>query len=141
MEGRVNLKKAAKSNQDFRRVLFTGRQCQLVLMSLEPEEEIGEDVNAATDQVIFVVHGKAEALVAGKLVSLEPHEVLFVPAGMKHNLRNVGDEALKLYALYAPPGHPERTVHHTRHEAAREARPAPRSARPRRGSPAPGAVP
>ena len=103
MNQRVNIRKAAKENRAVRRVLFTGKQCQLDLMSLEARQEMGGDACPEVDRIFVVVHGKAEVLVGGKLVSLARHEALFVGAGTTHRLRNVGDEAVKLYAVQARP--------------------------------------
>ena len=106
MNKRVNIRKAAMENWTPRRVLFTGTQCQLDVMSLGARQEMGEDECADVDRIFVVVHGRAEALVGGKLVSLARHEALFVGARTAHKLRNVGDGAVKLYAVQTRPAAP-----------------------------------
>ncbi len=106
-------------NRDFRRVLFTGKHLQLVVMSLEPGEEIGTEVHAHVDQFFRVEEGTATFVLRGR----EKHKVrdggaLVVPAGTRHNVVNASrSKALRLYTIYAPPNHPPRTVHRTRAEA------------------------
>lgn len=104
-------------NGDFRRVLFTGSKVQLVLMSLEAGEDIGEEVHAGTDQFFRVEAGRGEVVIDGNASDIESDMAIVVPAGARHNIRNTGSEPLRLYTLYAPPEHPADTVHHTRAEA------------------------
>lgn len=111
------IKKLAKRNKDFRRELATNAHSQLVLMCLEPDEDIGEEVHEEVDQVFVVVRGKGEAVLDGVRKPLGKGTLLIVPAGTRHNLVNVGDQRLRLYTLYAPPQHPPGTVHATRAEA------------------------
>lgn len=111
------IKKLAKRNKDFRRELATNAHSQLVLMCLEPDEDIGEEVHEDVDQVFVVVRGKGEAVLDGVRKPLRKGALLIVPAGTRHNLVNVGDQRLRLYTLYAPPQHPPGTVHATRAEA------------------------
>ncbi|MFO0932295.1 MAG: cupin domain-containing protein [Planctomycetota bacterium] len=107
------------ANRDFRRVLFTGRHAQLVLMSLRPGEEIGREVHAAVDQFFRVEAGTARFLLAGQ----PPRDVraggaVVVPAKTRHNVVNPSKtKPLKLYTLYAPPNHPPGTVQRTRDDA------------------------
>lgn len=114
-----DIEKRTESNRDFRRVLYTGRHMQLVLMSLEPGEEIGEEVHEDTDQFFRVEDGKGEVTIDGRTTSIESDVAIVVPAGARHNIRNTGDDDLKLYTLYAPPHHADGTVHHTREDAER----------------------
>ncbi|HVX39215.1 MAG TPA: cupin domain-containing protein [Gemmatimonadaceae bacterium] len=107
----------AESNRDFRRVLYTGPHMQLVLMTLEPGEEIGEEVHASTDQFFRVEEGRGEVSIDGVDRPIEDDFAIVVPAGAKHNIRNTGKRPLRLYTLYAPPQHADGTVHHTRAEA------------------------
>lgn len=117
MEGfSADLKKVAKDNEDFRRVLFTGDHSQLVVMALEPGEDIGKEVHTV-DQVLFVVDGAGKATVGGRERSFEKGDVMVVPAGLEHNIINTGDDPLKLFTIYAPPEHPAGTVHHTKADA------------------------
>lgn len=120
MKGFIDdIEKRTESNRDFRRVLYTGRHMQLVLMSLEPGEEIGEEVHEDTDQFFRVEDGKGEVTIDGRTTSIESDVAIVVPAGARHNIRNTGDDDLKLYTLYAPPHHADGTVHHTREDAER----------------------
>lgn len=105
-----NIKEITKENTNFREVLCTGKYSQLVVMSLKSNEEIGEEVHEATDQIIFIVEGDAEAMVNNERFGIEEHDVLFIPAGTKHNVKNIGDEELKLYTVYSPAEHAEGLV-------------------------------
>lgn len=107
----------AESNRDFRRVLYTGPHMQLVLMTLEPGEEIGDEVHEGTDQFFRVEEGKGEVTIDGTDRPIEEDFAIVVPAGAKHNIRNTGKKPLRLYTLYAPPQHADGTVQHTRAEA------------------------
>ena len=108
----------AEQNNDFRRVLFTGPKLQLVVMSLQPGEEIGEEVHDHTDQFFRVEEGTGEIVMDGSVTLIESGMAMLVPAGIKHNIRNTSRRALKLYTLYAPPQHEDGTVHRTKEEAA-----------------------
>ena len=120
MKGFIDdIEKRTESNRDFRRVLYTGRHMQLVLMSLEPGKEIGEEVHEDTDQFFRVEDGKGEVTIDGRTTSIESAVAIIVPAGARHNIRNTGDDDLKLYTLYAPPHHADGTVHRTREDAER----------------------
>lgn len=106
-----------KENRDFRRVLYTGPNLQLVLMSIRPGEEIGEETHEHTDQFFRVEEGRGEVWMDGHGTAIEDGMVVVVPAGIRHNLKNTGDEPLQLYTLYAPPQHADGTVHRTKAEA------------------------
>ena len=106
----------AAKNDDFRRVLYTARNCQLVLMALKPKEEIGTEVHKL-DQFFRVEEGSGEAVMDGVRTPIRAGFAIVVPAGAKHNIINTGDVALKLYTLYAPPNHRDGTTHKTRAEA------------------------
>ena len=112
-----NIEGMTEDNRDFRRVVYTGKNLQLVLMALAPDEEIGEEVHSDRDQFFRVEEGKGEAWIDGKMTKIERSYALIVPAGALHNVKNTGKETLKLYTLYAPPEHQDRTVHATRAEA------------------------
>lgn len=109
-----NIRKLAKENTDFRREFLTNDHCQVVLMSIAVGEEIGEEIHAKEDQLLFFVDGDAEVVLEGKRERVEEGAMVSVPAGMKHNIINVDDEPLKLYTIYAPPETPKGTVHHTK---------------------------
>lgn len=106
-----------EGNRDFRRVLYTGPHMQLVLMSLRPGEELGEEIHENTDQFFRIEEGKGEVSIEGRQTPIESDVAIVIPAGLRHNIRNTGDEDLKLYTLYAPPEHPQGTVHRTRADA------------------------
>lgn len=107
----------AEINTNFRKVLHTGVHSQVVVMSIPIGSDIGEEVHDGVDQIIFVVEGDALAEVGGESKSAREGSVVFVPAGAKHNFRNVGDEDLKILTVYSPPEHPDGTVHVTKQEA------------------------
>lgn len=118
MQGFIgDIEDRTEQNRDFRRVLYTGPHMQLVLMSLEPGEEIGEEVHETTDQFFRVEAGKGEVSIDDVTSRIDSDMAILVPAGARHNVRNTGLRALKLYTLYAPPQHADGTVHHTRAEA------------------------
>jgi len=114
-----NIKHLAKENNNFRKVIYTGPHMQLVVMSLLPGEDIGEETHATTDQVLFFVHGdqEVEAILHDKPFLVEEHGIVYVPAGTKHNFINKGSESLKLYTLYSPPEHKDGTIHATKADA------------------------
>lgn len=103
-------------NADFRRVLYTAKHCQLVLMALRPGEEIGAEVHKL-DQFFRVEEGAGEAVLDGVRTAIRAGFAVVVPAGANHNIVNTGKVPLKLYTLYAPPNHRDGVVHHTRAEA------------------------
>ena len=117
MKGFVeNIERLAVKNDEFRRVLYTAKNCQLVVMSLKPKEEIGAEVHKL-DQFFRVEEGTGEAILDGVRTAIRPGFAVVVPAGANHNIINTGSVSLKLYTLYAPPNHRDGVVHHTREEA------------------------
>jgi mannose-6-phosphate isomerase-like protein (cupin superfamily) len=117
MKGYVqDIESVATVNKDFRRVLYTARHCQLVVMSLEPREDIGAEVHTL-DQFFRVEAGQGEAELDGVRTSIRAGFAVIVPAGARHNIINTGAEPLKLYTLYAPPNHRDGVVHPTRADA------------------------
>jgi mannose-6-phosphate isomerase-like protein (cupin superfamily) len=116
----ADIEERTEKNPDFRHVIYTGPNMQLVLMSLEPGEEIGAEVHEHTDQFFRVEEGKGVIVMDGKETAIESDTAIVVPAGMRHNVRNTGSKALKLYTIYAPPEHADGTVHHTRADAEAE---------------------
>lgn len=126
MPFRGNIDKLTQQNNDFRRVLFTGANVQIVAMSLREKEDIGEEVHGV-DQCFFFVGGEAETIVNRNTRRMDVDSVLCVPAGVRHNVRNVRREPLKLFTIYAPPQHPDGTVHRTKADSERaEGKPAPK---------------
>ena len=106
----------AVENGDFRRVLYTAKHCQLVVMALEPREEIGMEVHKL-DQFCRVEEGSGEAILDGVRTPIRAGFAVVVPAGTNHNIINTGGAPLKLYTIYSPPNHRDGVVHHTRAEA------------------------
>jgi mannose-6-phosphate isomerase-like protein (cupin superfamily) len=121
-----NIDKLTRQNDDFRRVLFTGVNVQVVAMSLREKEDIGEEIHDV-DQCFFFVNGEAETIVKGNARRMDVGGAVCVPAGVRHNVRNARREPLKLFTIYSPPQHPDRTVHRTKADAERaEGKPAPK---------------
>jgi mannose-6-phosphate isomerase-like protein (cupin superfamily) len=118
-----NIEEATTGNTSFREALFTGGNLQLTVMSLKPGEEIGLEMHDHLDQFIRVESGRATVTlgpskdVVAQTHDLEDDWAVIVPGGTWHNVVNSGDEELKLYSLYAPPEHPEGTVHPTKEDA------------------------
>lgn len=117
MKGFVqNIEDIASKNEDFRQVLYTAKNCQLVVMSLKPGEEIGMEVHKL-DQFFRVEEGTGEAILDGVHTSISAGFSVLVPAGTNHNIINTATASLKLYTLYSPPNHRDGVIHHTRAEA------------------------
>ena len=110
----------ATHNEEFRKVLYTAKNCQLVLMALKPREEIGAEVHTL-DQFFRVVQGSGQAILDGVATAISAGFAVLVPAGARHNIVNTGTEPLKLYTLYAPPNHRDGVVHHKRADAEADA--------------------
>ena len=117
MKGYVqDIERVAVENGEFRRVLYTAKNCQLVVMALKPKGEIGMEVHTL-DQFFRVEEGTGEAVLDGVRTPIHAGFAVLVPAGTNHNIINTGSAPLKLYTLYAPPNHRDGIVHHTRDEA------------------------
>jgi mannose-6-phosphate isomerase-like protein (cupin superfamily) len=117
MKGYIdNIEKATKENMNFRKVLYTAVHTQLVVMHLNPGEEIGEEVHELA-QFIRVEEGKGVAILDGVTTPVEDDFAIIVPAGAMHNIINTGDEPMKLYTLYSPPEHKDGTIHATKADA------------------------
>jgi len=113
----ANIEKLTLENTNFRQVLYTSKHSQLVLMSLKPREEIGEEVHDV-DQFLRCEAGKGRAVLDGTFYDILDGMVIVVPAGSMHNVINVSEtEDLKLYTLYSPPHHRDGIVHITKEEA------------------------
>ena len=118
MKGFVaDIEELTEENGDFRRVLYTGKNLQLVLMAIEPGGEIGEEIHADRDQFFRVEEGKGEVVIDGHRSKIKANDAIIVLAGARHNVINTGDKPLRLYTLYAPPEHRDRTVHATKADA------------------------
>ena len=117
MKGFVqDIEDLAVTNDEFRRVLYTAKHCQLVVMALKPTEEIRAEVHTL-DQFFRVEAGTGEAVLDGVRTAIRAGFAVVVPAGANHNIINTGTEPMKLYTLYAPPNHRDGVVHHTPDEA------------------------
>lgn len=118
MKGYIaNIEEKALANEYFREVLYTDTRVQLVIMSLNPMEDIGEEVHHL-DQFIRVEEGEGKAVLDGVETPISDGSVVVIPEGTRHNIVNLsGDESLKLYTLYTPPHHKDGTIHKTKAEA------------------------
>lgn len=113
-----NLEKETLENTNFRKVVYTAKYSQLVLMSLLPGEEIGMEVHKENDQFFRFDKGKGKGIVDGNEYIISDGSAIIVPAGAKHNIINTSNsESLKLYAIYSPPHHKDGIVRSTKREA------------------------
>lgn len=113
----TNIEKDTLENENFRKVLYTAKNMQLVVMSLEVGEEIGLETHPEHDQFIRVDKGSAKAVLNDEESELADGSCVIIPAGVEHNVINTGDDKLKLYTIYSPPEHPDGTVHATKADA------------------------
>lgn len=107
----------ARESDDFRRVLMTGQNMQIVVMTIPPGGEIGAETHPDTDQVLFFIDGEGESILDGERSPVEPGHLVFVRAGTHHNFINTGEQPLRIATAYAPPEHEHGTVHATKLEA------------------------
>lgn len=107
----------AAASEDFRQVLFTGKRSQLVVMSIPPAGEIGEETHEHVEQTLYFQSGSGEAILNGETFPVHPGDVFVVTPGTKHNFKNTGNESLKVITVYAPPNHIDGTIHHTKADA------------------------
>jgi mannose-6-phosphate isomerase-like protein (cupin superfamily) len=114
---RVTIADEARRNDNFRSVLHTSGHTQVVVMTLQPGEDIGAEVHEHNDQVLTFVEGTARAEVGGETSLVGPGDLVVVPSGTPHNFTNTGDGVLRLYTIYGPPDHAPDTVHRTKAEA------------------------
>jgi mannose-6-phosphate isomerase-like protein (cupin superfamily) len=114
---KVDMLTAATSNDAFRREIVSGSHEQVVVMTIPPDGEIGEEVHPDTDQVFLIVEGHGEAQLAGRSSEIGPNDLVLVAAGTRHNVLNRSDVPLRLITIYAPPQHEPGTVHRTKAEA------------------------
>ncbi len=121
MQGYLDdIERATLDNDDYRRVLYTGHHLQLVLMTLQPGEEIGEEVHEGHDQFFRIEQGEGSIVIDGQSRPAQAESGIIVPAGARHNLINTGSEPLKLYTLYGPPEHRRDVVHPTKADESEE---------------------
>ena len=113
----VDIEKATKENKNFRKVLYTAKNSQLVVMSLKPGEEIGEEVHEL-DQFIRIEKGKGKAVLDAVEHKIKDDYAIVIPAGTRHNIINTSkDEEMKLYTIYSPPEHRDGVIHKTKADA------------------------
>ena len=112
-----NIEKLSLENDHFRKVLYTGKNCQLVLMCLKPKEEIGMEVHHDSDQFFRVEKGQGQCFIDGNEYIVADGSAIVVPAGKKHNIVNSGSVPMKLYTIYTPPHHRDGVIHKTKSEA------------------------
>ena len=112
-----DIEKLTSNNADFRRVLYTGKSIQLVLMTLQPGEEIGSEVHDDRDQFFRFEEGSGKVDIDDNSYDVVDGSGVIVPQGARHNVRNTGNEPLKLYTLYAPPEHKDGVVQATKADA------------------------
>ncbi len=112
-----NIETETISNSNFRKVLFTGPHCQLVVMSLKAGEDIGMEVHPNVDQFIRIEHGEGKAILNGEEHAVKDDFAVAIPAGTEHNIVNAGAGEMKLYTVYSPANHPVGTVHATKADA------------------------
>ena len=112
-----NIETLTAANGDFRRILYTGKHLQLVLMTLQPGEEIGAEVHDGIDQFFRFEEGEGVVDIDGVENKVEDGSGVIVPSGARHNVRNTGSKPLKLYTIYGPPEHQDQIVQATKAEA------------------------
>jgi mannose-6-phosphate isomerase-like protein (cupin superfamily) len=113
-----NLTQQAKDNSYFRHVLATGGHTPVVIMSIPPGGEIGEEVHPDTDQILHLVEGSGQVILEGEPDDFSVGDLVLVTAGTRHNFKTVGETAMKIITAYSPPHHPDGTIHKTKADAA-----------------------
>ena len=116
-ETSVDIRQVARDNDAFRREVLTGEHEQVVVMTIPPGGEIGDEVHPDTDQDLTFVEGAGEARLDDRTIPVGPDDLVFVRAGTRHNFVNTGPGPLRLITIYAPPEHPPGTVHPTKADA------------------------
>ena len=112
-----NIEKETRENDNFRKVLYTGKHLQLVLMSLKPGEEIGSEIHQENDQFFRFETGAGKCTIDENDYPVTEGDVIVVPAGAKHNVINTGTAPFKMYTIYGPPNHQDGIVRATKKEA------------------------
>jgi mannose-6-phosphate isomerase-like protein (cupin superfamily) len=112
-----NIIESTQKNENFRKVLFTGSNSQLVIMNITPGGEVGAETHKYTEQTLFFLSGFGEAEVAGKKFPVVSRDVVIVSPSTRHNFRNIGNEDLKIYTVYAPPNHINGRIQETKADA------------------------
>ena len=112
-----NIERVTEANDKFRKVLYTGHNLQLVLMSLRPGEEIGAETHDDRDQFFRFEAGSGEVDIDDNTYKVKAEDAVIVPQGARHNVRNTGQEPLRMYTIYGPPEHVDGKIHETREDA------------------------
>ena len=112
-----NVQQLASENKNFRKVLFTNKHSQVVLMSVLPGDDIGQEIHHDVDQILTFVEGNGKAVIDGETHEIGAGDLFAVPAGVEHNFINTGKAVLKLFTVYSPPEHPHGVVHATKADA------------------------
>ncbi|MFA5932481.1 MAG: cupin domain-containing protein [Microgenomates group bacterium] len=113
----IDVNSQAIQSTDFRRVLDTGEFTQVVIMSINPGEDIGSEIHADTDQVLYLVKGEGKVVLNKEEAPFKVGDVVLVHAGTEHNFITTGSEPMKIITMYSPPHHPPETIHETKEEA------------------------
>lgn len=114
----ANIEEKTLANTYFRQVLYTGQHAQLVVMCLQPKEEIGTEVHAIVDQFLRIEEGTGKVVINGEERAIGDGDAIIVPAGIEHNVINTSpDKQLKLYTVYSPAHHKDGTIHKTKEDA------------------------
>lgn len=116
MDNIFRLEKITKKNTNYRQVLYTTKQSQLVLMSLKYKENIGKEVHRRTTQFIKIEKGSAEVSIDGQISRLNAGDSVMIPAGARHDITSLSRSGVKLYTIYSPPEHPPDTLQETKPE-------------------------
>jgi mannose-6-phosphate isomerase-like protein (cupin superfamily) len=114
-----NIEEKTLENENYREVLYTGPDSQLVVMSIPPGVEIGEETHDL-DQFVRIEKGAGEAILDGEVHEVRDGFAVVVPSGTSHNIKNTGGEPLKLYTIYTAPEHPEGTIHKTKEDSIKD---------------------
>jgi mannose-6-phosphate isomerase-like protein (cupin superfamily) len=115
---KINIDKITKDNTSFRKVLYTSKHSQLVLMSLQPQEEIGEEIHPDNDQFFRIESGQGKCIIDGNEYEIKDGDAIVIPAGAKHNIINTETNArLKVYTIYSPAHHKDKLIRATKEEA------------------------
>jgi mannose-6-phosphate isomerase-like protein (cupin superfamily) len=115
---KTNIERDAVKNKNFRKVLYTAKHCQLVLMSLKPKEEIGLETHSENDQFFRFEAGRGRVEIDGNKYTVKDGDAVIIPAGAKHNVINTSaTEDLRMYTIYSPPHHKDQIVRKTKAEA------------------------
>lgn len=112
-----DINQAAIENENFRQVIETGEHTQVVVMSIPPDGEIGEEIHEDNDQLLLLIEGEGRLLLGDEETEFDVGDAVLVPAGINHNVMNAGADSLKIITTYSPPHHEQGTIHATKKEA------------------------